>query len=175
MHCDYRNSMWYGIAAGIGEIALFYFLEFFTPLDFSEWAHITVMFAVFPCILLTVPVRAAFCLPKLKRSGEAVVAEVLSSKMEKECYNDRMSQMHISTIRFALDGKTFIKKMYNLTTCRSRIWEGERFNLLVDPDNTDNYLVIPRGRVFIIINAVFGTIFQVFFIAVIASGCVIGK
>ncbi len=173
MHCDYRNSMWYGIAAGIGEIALFYFLEFFTPLDFSEWAHTTVMFAVFPCMLLPVPVRAA--LLKLKRSGAAVVAEVLSSKIEKECYNDRKSQMHISTIRFALDGKTFIKKMYNFTIFRGWTRVGERFNLLVDPDNTDNYLVIPRGRVFIIMNAAFGTIFQASFIAAIASGCVIGK
>ncbi len=171
MHCDYCNSMWYGIAAGIGEIALFYFLEFFTPLDFSEWAHITVMFAVFPCMLLPVPVRAAFCLPKLKSSGVNAEAEVLSAKIEGE-WRDRM---HISTIRFALDGKTFIKKMYNFTIFRHRTRAGERFKVLVDPDNTDNYLVIPRGRVFVIMNAVFGTVFQAFFITAIASECVIGK
>lgn len=175
MHCDYRNSIWYGIAAGIGEIALFYFLELFTPLDFSGWAHIAVMFAMFSCMFLPVPIRAAFCLPKLKRSGVNVEAEVLSTKIEGEGQNIKRNKMYVSTIRFALDDKTFIKRLYNFTIYRSRIREGERLNVIVNPDNTDNYLVIPRGRVFIIINAVFGIIFQVLFIAAIASGCVTGK
>lgn len=175
MHCNYRNLRWYGIAACVGEIVLFYLLDLFTPLDFSGLAHITVTSVIFPCLLLPAPVWAVFRLPKLKRSGVIVEAEVLSAKIKGDNQNDKRDRMYISTIRFELDGRAFIKKLYNLTIFRYWTRVGEKFKVLVDPCDTDNFLVIPRGRVFIIICAIIGTLLQAAVIAVIASACIYNK
>lgn len=175
MHCNYRNLRWYGITAYVGEIALFYFLDLFTPLDFSGLAHITVMSAIFPCLLLPAPVWAVFHLPKLKKSGVSVDAEVLSAKTEGDNQNDKRDRMHVSTIRFELDGRAFIKKLYNFTIFRGRTRVGESFKVLVDPSDTDNFLVIPKGSVFIIICAIFGTLLQAAVIAITASACIYNK
>lgn len=176
MHGNYRNLRWYGIAAHVSEIALLFFLDLFTPLDFLGVAYIAVMsLAVFPCLLLPAPVYTVFRLPKLKRSGVSVDAEVLSAKIEGDNQNDKRDRMYISTIRFELDGKAFIKKLYNLTIFRYWTRAGEKFKVLVDPSDTDNFLVIPRGRVFIIICAIFGTLLQAAVIAITASACIFDK
>ena len=174
MHGNYRNLQWYGIAAHTGEIALLFFLDLFTPLDFSGVAYIAVMsLAIFPCLLLSAPVYTMFRLPKLKRSGVNVDAEVLSAKIEVE--NDKRGRMHISTIRFELDGRVFIKKLYNLTIFRYWTRAGEKFKVLVDPNDTDNFLVIPKGRVFIIVCTIFGILLQAAVIAITASACIFDK
>lgn len=174
MHCNYRNLQWYGIAAHIGEIALLFFLDLFTPLDFSGVAYIAVMsLAVFSCLLLPAPVYTMFRLPKLKRSGVNVDAEVLLAKIEVE--NDKRGRMHISTIRFELDGRVFIKKLYNFTIFRGWTRAGEKFKVLVDPNDTDNFLVIPKGRVFIIVCTIFGILLQAVVIAITASACIFDK
>lgn len=175
MHCNYRNLHWYGFAAYVGEIALFYFLDLFTPLDFSGLAHITVMSAIFPCLLLPAPVWAVFHLPKLKKSGVGVDAEVLSTKIEGENLNNIRNRMHISTIHFELDDRAFIKKLYNFTILRCWTRAGESFKVLVDPCDTDNFIVIPRGRVFIIVCMIFGILLQAAVIAVIVSACIFDK
>jgi len=175
MHCNYRNLLWYGIAAGFGENALFYLLVFFTPLEFSGAAFFSGIFAIISCLFLSVPVCVLLSLPKLKKSGIAVEAKVLSTRIEGENQNSKQNRMSISTIRFEICGKTFIKKLYNFTIFRCWTRTGENLSLCVDPGDTDNYLVIPRGRAFVIFNAVFGTLFQAAVIAVTASSCTYNK
>lgn len=176
MHGNYRNLRWYGIAAHVSEIALLFFLDLFTPLDFSVVAYIAVMsLAVFPCFLLPAPVNTVFRLPKLKRSGVSVDAEVLSAKIEGDNQNDKRDRMHISTIRFELDGRAFIKKLYNLTIFRYWTRVGEKFKVFVDPSDTDNFLVIPKGRVFIIVCTIFGILLQAVVIVITASACIYNK
>lgn len=175
MHGNFRNLLWYCIAAYVSEVALFFFLDLFTPLDFLGVAYIAVMSAVFPCLLLPAPVYTVFRLPKLKRSGVNVDAEVLSAKIEGDNQNDKRDRMHISTIRFELDGRAFIKKLYNFTIFRCWTRAGEKFKVLVDPSDTDNFLIIPKGRVFIIICAIFGILLQAAVIIITASACIFDK